>query len=129
MLASPMVATANTSRYCVGWHEITATQRIGIDTPSLRVYTHIMKTANELTTMSLSDIALLIRRDWRATSKNGVNFAAKPYLDAMADLNDIKDNYGADSGQSIVMYFLSNATTYRGEQAKLIKAELKNRLK
>ena len=88
-----------------------------------------MKTAEDLQTMSISAIASLISRDWRATSKNGVNYAAKPYLEAMLDLDDVKQNYGADSGKSIVLYFLGNATSYRGEQAKLIKAELKKRIK
>ena len=88
-----------------------------------------MKTAAELKTMALSEIANLISRDWRATSPKGVNYAAKPYLEAMQCLNDVKDNYGADNGKSIVLYFLGNASSYRGEQAKAIKLELKNRLK
>ena len=88
-----------------------------------------MKTAIELSQMNLSEIALLISRDWRATSKNGVNYAAKPYLEAMSSLDNVADNYGADSGKSIVLYFLSNATSYRGPQAKLIKAELNKRIK
>jgi hypothetical protein len=88
-----------------------------------------MKNAEELKSMTISEIATVTWSDWKATSKNGVNYAAKPYLDAMLDLQTISDNYGLDSGRSIVMYFLANATTYRGEQAKAIKTELKNRLK
>ena len=38
----------------------------------------------------------------------------------------INDNYGVDSGKSIVLYFLSNASTWRGETAKRIKKELKS---
>ena len=34
-----------------------------------------------------------------------------------------------DDGGSIVLYFLSNATTWRGEDARRIKAELKSLLK
>lgn len=71
-------------------------------------------------TRSLSAIAAEIRRDWK-----NVYFGAKPYLDAMSELNSINDNYYADSGQSVVVYFLANATTWRGETAKRIKAELK----
>ena len=48
-----------------------------------------------------------------------------PYLGAMFSLDKITDPYGADSGKSIVLYFLSNATTWRGETAKRVKAELK----
>jgi hypothetical protein len=72
----------------------------------------------------LYEIAAEIRKDWKP-----VNYAAKPYLDAMQSLNSIKDNYIMDSGKSIVLYFLSNASTWRGETAKRIKAELKQMCK
>jgi hypothetical protein len=49
------------------------------------------------------------------------NKASRP-LDAMASLNSINDNYGWDSAKSIVLYFLGNASTWRGETAKRIKA-------
>ena len=67
------------------------------------------------------EIAQDIRRDWGSK----VNFAAKPYLAAMLSLESKKDMYGADSGDSIILYFLSNASAYRGETAKRLKAELK----
>jgi len=70
------------------------------------------------------EIATEIRKDWK-----NVNFAAKPYLDAMSTLNSISDNYIMDSGKSIVLYFLSNASSWRGEVAKAIKAELKAMVK
>ena len=47
----------------------------------------------------------------------------------MSCLETVDDNYGADSGVSVVAYFLSNATTYRGEIAKAIKKELNKRIK
>jgi hypothetical protein len=62
--------------------------------------------------------------DWRKP-----NFAAKPYLDAMMSLNSIKDRYGQDSGESIVLYFLSNAQSWRGPVARRVKAELKEMCK
>lgn len=77
------------------------------------------------TTRPLHVIASEIRKDWRATSKNGIYFGAVPYLDAMSSLDSINDRYGADSGKSIVCYFLANSGTYRGETAKRVKAELK----
>lgn len=76
-------------------------------------------------TRPLYDIATEIKKDWGAK----VYFGAVPYLQAMATLNSIKDNYYEDSGKSIVAYFLSNATTWRGETAKRIKAELKAMLR
>jgi len=55
-----------------------------------------------------------------------VNYAAKPYLDAMQDLSSIKDKYGYDDAKSIVLYFLSNAASFRGDEAKALKLELKS---
>jgi hypothetical protein len=75
-------------------------------------------------TMSISELASHISKDWK-----NVNFAAKPYLEAMFSLNSINDNYFCDSGKSIVIYFLCNANSWRGEVAKTIKKELKNRTK
>lgn len=73
---------------------------------------------------SLSTIAEEISKDWKP-----VNYAAKPYLEAMFSLDSIADDYGQDSGSSIVAYFLSNASSWRGETAKRIKLELKAMLK
>ena len=77
-------------------------------------------TTTATTTRPLYEIARDIKKDWK-----NVYFGAKPYLDAMATLNSINDNYGSESGKSMVLYFLSNASTWRGEAAKRIKAELK----
>lgn len=76
-----------------------------------------------LKTLRICDIAVLIRKDWP-----NEYFAAVPYLDAMLSLDNVDSAYGADTGRSIVTYFLSNAATYRGPVAKAIKAELKRRL-
>ncbi len=77
--------------------------------------------------MSISKIAMLIAMDWKAQGK--INYAAKPYLDAMYGLDSVSDQYGADSGRSIVAYFLSNAAQWKGETAKAIKKELNKRIK
>lgn len=82
------------------------------------------ETLEDFSQLSISELASRIRRDWK-----NVNFAASPYLDAMDSLNKITDMYIADPGTNIVAYFLSNASTYRGDTAKAIKAELKRRLK
>ena len=74
---------------------------------------------------ALSVIAREIQADWGKK----VNYAAKPYLNAMRSLDSIDDNYIYDSGVSVVAYFLSNASSWRGEKAKEIKAELKGMLK
>lgn len=72
------------------------------------------------TTRPLSVIASEIRADW-----TNVYFGAKPYLDAMSSLNSINDNYYYDDARSVVLYFLANASTWRGDTARAIKAELK----
>jgi len=77
-----------------------------------------------LPTLNLAGIARVVRRDWR-----GVNYAAEPYLQAMETMNDIKDNYYYDSGVSVVLYFLCNSQTYRGNIARAVKAELNKRAK
>lgn len=73
-----------------------------------------------MTTRSLSTIAADIRANWP-----NVWFGAVPYLDAMRELDSIRDNYYADSAASVVRYFLANANTWRGDAARRIKAELK----
>ena len=58
------------------------------------------------TTRPIYQIASEIRKDWKK-----VYFGAVPYLDAMFSLDSIEDNYICDSGKSVVLYFLSNAST------------------
>jgi hypothetical protein len=77
---------------------------------------------------TLGAIARLIRKDWSKQGK-GVNYAAKPYLDAMASLDDVSDKYGMDSGSSIVRYFLGNATSWKGPVAKAVKLKLNKMVK
>ena len=69
-------------------------------------------------------IASEIRSDWKKP-----NYAAVPYLDAMDSLYSIDDNFFADTGEQMVAYFLSNATTWRGEVARRVKKELNQMLK
>lgn len=54
-----------------------------------------------------------------------VNYAAKPYLEAMGSLDKITDTYICDSAKSVVLYFLANASSFRGDAAKALKTELK----
>jgi len=73
---------------------------------------------------TIAELAQAIRKDWKK-----INYGAEPYLEAMYSLTSIDDDYLYDTGSSIVVYFLSNANTWRGPVAKEIKAELKRRLK
>jgi hypothetical protein len=66
------------------------------------------------------EIADVVWADWKNVSPY-----AKPYLEAMSSLSSVNDNYFADSGKSVVSYFLANAGSWKGEVAKSVKAELK----
>jgi hypothetical protein len=70
---------------------------------------------------TLKTIAKEIKEDWKKPY-----FGAVPYLDAMSTLNNIDDFYYCDSAESIVLYFLGNAGTWKGEKAREIKKELKS---
>lgn len=72
----------------------------------------------------LHAIAKEIRSDWKK-----VYFGAEPYLSAMHTLDSINDTYMYDDAKTIVLYFLANASTWRGDVAKRIKSELKEMLK
>lgn len=72
---------------------------------------------------SLYEIVSDIRREWPKPY-----FGAVPYLDAMGGLSSIDDRYGFDDGRTLVRYFLANASTWRGDAARQIKAELKGML-
>ena len=71
-------------------------------------------------TRPLATIAREIRADWPRPY-----FGAVPYLDAMASLASINDKYIYDDGRTIVRYFLANASAWRGDTARRVKAELK----
>ncbi|MHA2084724.1 MAG: hypothetical protein ACXABD_13285 [Candidatus Thorarchaeota archaeon] len=74
---------------------------------------------------SLSVIAREIESDWGAK----VYFGARPYLNAMKQLNSVEDNFYDDTAVSVVAYFLSNAKTWRGDVARRVKKELNKMLK
>lgn len=69
---------------------------------------------------TISVIAREISKEWK-----NVNYAAKPYLQAMRSLDSASDSFGYDSAKSVVSYFLANASGYRGDAAKAHKAALK----
>ena len=71
----------------------------------------------------LSEIAKDILQHWK-----NPYFGAKPYIQAMLLIHssDPKAPYLAESADDIVAYFLANATSFRGEDARRIKAELKS---
>jgi hypothetical protein len=54
---------------------------------------------------------------------------AEAYVTPMQSLVSIEDNYFDDTAKSIVAYALCNLTSWRGDKAREVKAELKALLK
>jgi hypothetical protein len=71
----------------------------------------------------LSAIARMIKQHWTK-----IYYGAIPYVEAMLRLRTINDSFECDTAKSIVLYFLGNAKTWRGETAKAVKAKLKSLL-
>jgi hypothetical protein len=72
---------------------------------------------------TLSEIAKDIQNNW----KNPF-YGAVPYIKAMREIHSEEQHapYLMDDARDIVAYFLSNAQTWRGPEARRIKAELKS---
>jgi hypothetical protein len=74
-------------------------------------------------TRPLNVIAWEIRQVWERPY-----FGAEPYIAAMESLTEMTDHIGHDRADDVVIRFLINARTWRGPDARRIKAELKSRL-
>lgn len=81
---------------------------------------------NKQNKRTFAEIAREIKQTWK-----NVYFGAKPYLQAMATIDSSDKNapYMLETAEDIVIYFLANATYWRGEDARRIKAELKSMIK
>jgi len=88
-------------------------------------------TATKTEHRPLAQIAREIQRDWMEQYKKIGStttdkfYAARPYLNAMMALDQIDGNFYDDTAQDIVLRFLTNSATWRGETARRVKAELK----
>lgn len=76
-------------------------------------------------TRTLTEIADDIYHTW---GPKKIYYAARPYVEAMATLDSITDYYLNDTGEDIVRRFLTNATYWRGTDARRIKLELRSML-
>ena len=77
-----------------------------------------MRTLSEIATDILSDVTL----------KGSARIRAKPYLEALQELETVADMYFADRGDVCTLYAVSNLAQWRGESAKRLKAELRAHL-
>lgn len=75
---------------------------------------------------TFAEIAREIKKVWAKPY-----FGAVPYINAMVmiDSSDKNSPYLCENAESVAKYFLANAQTWRGEDAKRIKAELKSMIK
>lgn len=75
----------------------------------------------------IGEIAAEIEADWRKPY-----FGAIPYIEAMRMMGSATDlataSFADDPADEVVIRFLSNAQTWRGQVARLIKAELRDAL-
>lgn len=70
---------------------------------------------------ALHEIAKDINDSWKKRY-----YVAIPYIDAMSNLSSPNDMYGLSNGRQMIFGFLRNASSFQGEKARQIKAELKN---
>lgn len=80
----------------------------------------------DLTKLTVSSLAEMIRQDWKKPY-----FAAVPYINAMLRIPSITvkgEMFFHDDVESVLRYFISNSSTWRGDVAKAVKAELKRRV-
>ncbi len=73
----------------------------------------------KLSNMKICEIAQFIIDDW---SKQGR--VPKTYLEPMLSIDTLDDMYGADSASSVVAYFISSASSWKGDVAKVTKKHL-----
>lgn len=77
----------------------------------------------------INKIAAEIITIWRDRPPSpATRIHAFPYVQAMLDIRTCKDMYGLEYGDMIVAYALNNLSHWRGEDARRIKAELKQHL-
>lgn len=75
---------------------------------------------------TFAEIAQEIKHSWK-----NIYFGAKPYVEALLEIDstDPKAPYWCEDAQSMVCGFFGNCSSWRGEDAKRIKAELKSMIK
>jgi len=75
--------------------------------------------------MSLFKISDVVYADWG----DKISPKALHYLEALANLDSMDDNFGSDTAEYVVTYFLLNAKEWKGETARGIKKALNRMLK
>lgn len=78
----------------------------------------MVQNTNKQNKRTFAEIAREIKQTWK-----NVYFGAEPYLQAMLTIesSDKDAPYMLELAEDIVIYFLANAQTWRGENARRIK--------
>lgn len=74
-------------------------------------------------TKTIRELMQIVKSDWQRPY-----FGAVPYIEALLQCETMDSRYLFETARDLVPYFLCNANTWRGEIAKEVKAELKQRL-
>lgn len=69
-----------------------------------------------------------ITTTWGAEKIRTTGYAARPYLEALADIETAEETYGDEKAEHLVRYLLSNLTQFKGQQARVLKEELRAHL-
>lgn len=77
----------------------------------------------KLSNMSIKEIAEFIIDDWSKSGK-----VPKAYLEPMLTIKTLEEMYYADKASSVVAYFISNASGWKGFNARVTKKYLKKML-
>ena len=81
---------------------------------------------------TIAEIAHVCCANWTKLPIRGTRefdeHQAGHYLNAMFTMETIDDGYGCDTGDTTIRYFLSNVSSWRGDVARSVKAELHHRL-
>ena len=77
---------------------------------------------SKMTPFQISDV---VYEDWGSK----ISPRASPYLEAMANLDNLDEMYGADPASDVITHFLANAKEWRGETARAVKKALGKMLK
>ena len=77
---------------------------------------------------TIKDIVADITATWGEDKVRTTGYAAKPYLDALAEVETADEMYGEEKAEHLVRYALSNLTQFKGADARRLKEELRAHL-
>lgn len=96
----------------------------------------------DIATADVATLARVARDDCPALATQGTGFLgagthpAQPYLNVMLGMHGVgtvhpvrQTTYGYDTADDVILRFIGNATTWRGDTARAVKARLREMIK